>query len=265
MLRELAETLVTLPMPLIAVLVVGLLAWRRRRLSFALIATATAALVGLSMPFTAALLEAPLAAAATAFDPRGPVRAQAAAIVVPTAGIFADPAGTWWASSTSLARAVTGRELQQKSGLPMVLIGGSPSQESESEAVTVARQAGLMGAVNGTSTPPVFMETAARNSAETARAAKVILDRLGAREVVLVTTPAHIARMAAALRHAGLVVRALPARAAAPGRPAFGVLTEFIPSAGGLAQSANAVREYVAILWYLGQGYFRPSDLWADG
>ena len=262
MLRELAETLITLPVPLIALLVLGLLAWRRRRLSFALIALSALGLVGFSLPITTDLLEAPLESAAPAFDAAAADRqAQAEVILVPTAGIFADSEGSWWASSQSVMRAVAGRKLQDSSGLPLVLIGGSPEDEAESEAVTVARQVGLIGRADGARRPPVFMETAARNSAETARAAKLILGRLGARRVVLVTEPAHVARMAASLRHNGLEVLALAARAAAPPRRPLGALTGFVPSAGGLNRSAKAVREYVAILWYLAQGHVRLSDL----
>lgn len=270
MLRELAETLTTLPVPLIALLVAGLLAWRRRRLSFALIAASAAGLVGFSLPITADLLEAPLESAAPAFDAAAD-GGQDEVILVPTAGIFADSEGSWWASSQSLTRAVAARALQESSGLPLVLIGGSPEDEAESEAVTVARQVGLIPGLDpgtgadGAHRPPVFMETAARNSAETAQAAKLILERLGAHRVVLVTEPRHVMRMAASLRHNGLEVLALAAHGAeAPRRP-LGALTGFVPSAGGLNRSAKAVREYVAILWYLGQGHIRLSDLRAGG
>ena len=257
--RELAETLVTLPIPLIAVLVLGLMAWRRRRLSLILIGSATAALVGLSMPVVASLLERPLVAAAPAFDAAGDP--PTAAIVVPTAGIYEDPAGGWWSSASSIRRAVAARKLQHDTGLPLLLIGGSPEGEDESEAMTVARQVGLIGRANGNAEPPVYMETGARNSAETALAAKLLLERLGGNRVVLVTTPSHIARMAASLRRAGLEVSAHPARAPAKRRRPLGAAEAYVPSAKGLALSTAAVREYVAIVWYLANGYLQISDL----
>ncbi|SVC23051.1 uncharacterized protein METZ01_LOCUS275905, partial [marine metagenome] len=54
--RVVLETLIAIPTPLIFMVVAGLAFWRRRRLSFILIATATILLVGLSLPVVAKML-----------------------------------------------------------------------------------------------------------------------------------------------------------------------------------------------------------------
>lgn len=257
--RALSETLLTLPMPILALLLVGLAAWSRRRLSLALIASATLAFLILAMPMAAGVLERPLADGAAVFDAE---TAAATVILVPTAGIFADPEGAWWPSATSIRRAVAGRALQQRTGLPLLLIGGSPAGESESEAVTVARQLGLIGA-DGPASPPVILGTEARNSAETAEAARLVVERLGGGRLVLVTTPIHMARMAASLRAVGLVVSGHAAAAAVPLRRPLGTLEPYLPSAAGLARSGAALHEYLAILWYLLNGDLRLADLGA--
>lgn len=251
--RDLVETFVTLPMPLIAMLVAGLALWRRRTLSLLLIGIATLALVALSVPLTGRALERPLITAALPYRPDA--RPAPAAIVVPTAGVFADSEGGWWSSAASIRRAVAGRRLQRESGLPLILVGGAPFGEAETEAAVVVRQLRLSAA-------GVVVETEAKNSIESAAGVARIMGRIGGDRVVLVTSPIHIARMAASLRHQGLHVTAVAA--VAPSRPSrLGRLAEYLPSAGGLARSRAAVREYVGILWYLMAGHIRLIDLLA--
>ncbi len=253
MIRELLETLTTIPVPLVLMLVLGLALWRRRRASFVLIGLASLALIALSLPPAARALQRPLAAAAIAHGADGAPAPQA--IVVPTAGIFADSEGRWWSSSDGIRRAVAGRRLQIETGLPLILIGGAPLGEGRAEAAVVAGQVGLAGA-------RVIVEAEAGNSAETAAAVAKIMDRLGGSQVVLVTSPLHVARMAASLRHAGLGVTIASAAPLARPDP-LGGLADFVPSAGALAASSAAVREYTAILWYLIEGHFRLIDLLA--
>jgi uncharacterized SAM-binding protein YcdF (DUF218 family) len=250
--REVAETLFTLPIPILALLLAGLVLWSRRGLSLALTGTATLAFLGLSVPLAVAWLEAPLAAAAPRFDAAAP--GDAVAIVVPTAGIFADSQGGWWPSAGSIRRAVAGRALAERSGLPLVLIGGSPLGEAESEAASVARLLGLAG-------PAILIESGARDSAETAAAARTIAERLGGAHVVLVTSPIHVARMAASLRHAGLVVSVHAPVPVAPPRQPLGALAPYLPSAEALARSRAAMHEYLGILWYLLNGDIAVADL----
>ena len=86
--RDVLETLIFVPMPLLFILLVGLVVWRHRRLSFSLICGATVLLVILSLPVTPALLIQPLN-----MEPRLVGEAKPDAILVPTAGIFRDPSG----------------------------------------------------------------------------------------------------------------------------------------------------------------------------
>jgi uncharacterized SAM-binding protein YcdF (DUF218 family) len=257
--REILENLVVLPMPLVLMAVVGLIFWAKRGLSLMLFTLSTLLLVIFSMPITGRGLEAPLADAARPYD-KG-ARPAPVAIVVPTAGIFEDITGGWWASSSSIRRAVAARALQRQTGLPLLLIGGTPKQEKKSEAAVVAHHLGLSG-------PSVITETKARDTAETARAAARMVAELDGNAVILVTSPSHVARMAAALRHQGLFVTAVPTappdgaiRAARPGEVDTGLLMQFVPSANGMARSSRAMREYVAILWYIIQGDLRIADV----
>lgn len=256
--EHILRTLATLPIPLILVLGIGILVWRRRILSRVLITAATLVLLALSLPMTGRLLEAPLINAAPVLDSVEDLGA--AVILVPTGGIFADSTGVWWPSSASIVRAVAAVELRAATGSPLLLIGGSPRGEADSEALVVARAVGLVGP-DDAPRDGIILETAARNSAETAAAARPILDRLGADRVILVTSPTHVARMAASLRHLGYPVSIHVARGKrAPIQP-LGALEPFVPSAGGLSRSARAVHEYLGLLWYLLNGQLTVADI----
>lgn len=255
------ENLFVLPIPLVLILVLGLVLWVMRGLSLALMAAATLALLAFSLPLIGGALERPLANGAAPYQ-AGATPAPAA-ILVPTGGIYADMTGVYWASSSSIRRAVAGKRLQQQTGLPLVVIGGAPNGESQAEAAVVARQVGLGG-------PSVILETGATNTAETAEAAALILGQLEGNAVILVTSPNHVARMAGALRHAGIWVTMAPiaaesseapAKAGAPGTVDDDLLTLIIPSADGFAHSSAALREYGAIVWYLFQGHLRLADV----
>jgi uncharacterized SAM-binding protein YcdF (DUF218 family) len=150
--------------------------------------------------------------------------------------------------------------LQAETGLPLVLIGGSPRGEAESEAVVVARASGLVWS-DSIPKSGIHLETSAMNSAETAASARRILDDLGADHIILVTSPTHIARMAASLRHFGIDVSALPARATQASVSPRDAVSPFVPSGKGFSRSARAAYEYVGIMWYVLTEKITWSDL----
>lgn len=229
---------------------VGLAFWRRRRLSFTLITVATVLLVLLSLPVVGRVLAGLLAAEAISiFDITD---SSSAAILVPTAGMFQDSNGDWWSTAGGIERAVTGQRLSERLGLPLILSGGSPRGEPESEAKVLAAQIGLSGL-------EVILEKEAKNTFETGEAAARILSALGGDHVLLVTSRTHVARMSACLRRNGLQVTSVEA-VFPRSRSNLGLVTDFLPSARGMATSRNAIHEYLAILFYLAQGHIEISD-----
>ena len=198
--RDLLEILIFVPMPLLFILLVGLIVWRHRRLSFSLICGATALLVILSLPVPPALLVQPLN-----MEPRLVGEARPDAILVPTAGIFRDPSDRWWSNNTGIARAVKGSQLSGDYGVPLILSGGTPGGEPVSEAGVVAEQLGLGG-------PSLILEHGAENTWDTAVAASRIISERGGHRVLVVTSAAHAKRMAASLRAQGLEVFVTTAR-----------------------------------------------------
>jgi uncharacterized SAM-binding protein YcdF (DUF218 family) len=99
----------------------------------------------------------------------------------------------------------------------------------------------------------IIIETGSRNTRENAVNTKKILDRLGAKRIILVTSALHMPRAYALFRHLGLDVLPAPTdfRAVDEGYDPF----SFVPQAGNLARSTRAIREYVGILVYWLMGW----------
>jgi len=245
--RDVLETLIFVPVPLLIILLVGLAVWRHRRLSFWLICSATILLVILSLPVTPALLLLPLN-----MEPRLFGEAEPDAILVPTAGIFRDPSGRWWSNNTGIARAVSGIQLSGRHGVPLILSGGTPGGEPLSEARVVAEQLGLKGSA-------LILEHDAKNTWDTAVAASRIISERGGHQVLVVTSAAHAKRMAASLRAQGLEVFVETTRntIATKVRP----LGDWFLSSSGLGASRAVLYEYIAILYYLIKGHIDLEDL----
>ncbi len=235
------------PTSILFLLLLGIVVWRWRILSRGLFLLGTLALLLSSLPVVGAALLQPLGAAAPAYLPA--VHGPAAAILVPTGGSFSDGSGRWWPSGSSIARFAEARRQQELHGAPIILSGGSVAAGEPPQAETVAAAYGADG-------PDLRLETTARNSAETARAAASMLAGEAAPLVLLVTSPSHVARMASALRHRDLRV-VIPA---ADRRPSSG-LYALIPSYSGLKMTRAALYEYAGIAHYLAAGHIDFDDL----
>ena len=243
--RYILENLLSVPVPLIILLVLGVFFWNYRRLSFALIVFATGLLVILSLPVTSRLLTYPLS-----MEQYLQSGQEVDAVLVPTAGIFLDPGGRWWSNNTGVVRAVRGHQLSQELDIPLIISGGSPETEPVSEAEVLVKQLGWGG-------EPLIVEKTADNTWETAVAVSSIMSRLGGGRVLLVTSPAHLKRMAATLRAQGLGVSVVASPFPNKKKAAYG----WIPSAAGMGASRGALREYIAIVHYLMNRHIEVSDL----
>ncbi len=235
------------PTSLVLLLLLAALVWRWRSLSRGLFAIGTLGLLLASLPIVGSSLLKPLAAGAPAYRPEA--HGRATAIVVPTGGSFSDDRGNWWPTEKSIARLALARRHQEMLGLPIIVSGGSPLPGQPPEAETVTAAFGLGGS-------DVKLETTARNSAETARAVPAMLADEARPLVLLVTSPSHVARMAAALRHQGLRVAIPPQEAASRAG-----LLSLVPSYSGLKTTRGALYEYAAIAHYLAAGHIDFEDL----
>jgi uncharacterized SAM-binding protein YcdF (DUF218 family) len=154
----------------------------------------------------------------------------------------------------SLRRTVYAAQLSTRTGLPLAVSGGGPGGGVSGEAVLMKD---LLE--NGFGRPVAVVE---KQSFDTRQNATYMAGALAARKVhtvVLVTDVFHMPRAVREFESAGLKVVPAPVsfRASAPLN-----VTDFLPSVDGLELSRQAIREYVATVWY---GLRRALDSWQSG
>lgn len=206
----------------------------------ALLTAAGAGLYLLAMPIIATFLLQQLEAA--------PLDAaelkDAQAIVVLGGGKYAQAPeyGGDTVAAMSLVRLRYAAVLQRRTGLPVLVSGGSPEGSATDEAQTMRLALEREFAV-----PVRWSEGRSANTLENARLTRELLDKDGIRRVVLVTHAWHMPRARLAFEHAGLKVIAAPT-AHATRHPL--ALTHFLPDASALLDSALFFREVIGTVWY---------------
>ena len=126
------------------------------------------------------------------------------------------------------------------------------ANSKDSEAAIAARLFGLK------KTAKIRLEQRSRDTHETARHVAELLRDAKAETVLLVTTEWHMARMAATFRREGFRVVGHPTR-----QPEFTAFRwrDIVPSNLGIVMWGFALREYLAITWYLAAGRISIADL----
>ena len=233
---EVLKDMALLPMPLIAVLVVGLLC-RGARFGRRMVGLAAFLFVALSLPIVGYLITLPLQTGAPSRVGKNVPAPKY--IVVLTGGIYKDGAGGWRPSASTVRRIRTAQRYKQRRGGIMIISGGRFGDRAPAESTTAAQVLGL-GA-------DARLEKTARTTAESAVNVTKKLKQLGVARIALATDIVHIRRAAAAFRHHGIdvVVAVAPRLKLTEERPLY------LPSANGFGLSARAWREYLAIGWYL--------------
>jgi uncharacterized SAM-binding protein YcdF (DUF218 family) len=226
---------------LILALAAGLAVLRSRpQAGRVLLVSATAGLYLLAMPVTATFLlqqwEAP------------PLEAEqlkkAQAIVVLGGGKYAQAPeyGGDTVSTEGLVRLRYAAALQRRTGLPLLVSGGSPEGSTTDEAQTmrVALEQDFGISVR-------WSEDRSANTLENARLTRELLDKEGIRRICLVTNAWHIPRARLAFEHAGFEIIAAPTAHAT--RHSLTVM-HFLPDASALLDSALFFREVIGTVWY---------------
>lgn len=144
--------------------------------------------------------------------------------------------------ATVLARLRYAVRLHRQTGLPMLVTGGSPEMNADSEAELMARV--LRDDFNA---PPRWVEGESDNTAQNAQYSAAMLRQAGISRIFLVTDALHMPRSVRVFAQAGLTVTAAPTSYL--GRGAL-IAPDFIPSGGGLSDTHYAMHEWIGLLWY---------------
>ncbi len=213
----------------------------------AVIGIGIAALIALSLPLTGHELMTGLEVYAPPLSPslKKPGK-NIHAIVVLGSGRYANAPeyGGDTVGSTDLVRLRYAAWLQHRTGLPILVSGGSPFGEAAPEADLMRKSL-----VQDFGAHVKWVEGKSRTTWENARYSRTLLVAAGIRHVYLVTNAWHMRRAAWAFETNGIEVTPAPTGFATLGAKYSGLLG-YIPSAMGLELSATALRERLGFLWY---------------
>ena len=224
--------------------VAAALLWRvRRRGALTLLALGWGGLLALSLPPVSRALSQGLEKY-PALPAGGPL-APAQAIVVLAGGRYsqAPEYAADTVSERALPRVRYAATLQRRTGLRVLVSGGSVYDEGPPEAVLMKTVLEQELAV-----PVAWVETESRTTEENARLSAPLLRTQGVGRFYLVTEASHMDRAVEAFRRQGLDPLPAPIRfaTAATGPPLF----EWVPTAKALAGSSEALHAYLGEAWY---------------
>ncbi|MDA8363494.1 MAG: YdcF family protein [Gammaproteobacteria bacterium] len=236
------------PGVIILVIVLGLLLHVKRPwVGATVIGLATAALVALSLPQTGRDLMASLEAYAPPLSPTLTKPGKnIQAIVVLGGGRYssAPEYGGDTVGPIDLVRLRYAAWLQRRTGLPILVSGGSRGGQSVSEAALMRNclEQDFGARVR-------WVEGQSRTTWENARYSRRLLAAAKIRNVYLVTNAWHMRRAAWAFDANGIEATPAPTGFATLG-PRYSGLLGYLPSAKGLMLSATALRERLGFIWY---------------
>jgi uncharacterized SAM-binding protein YcdF (DUF218 family) len=167
----------------------------------------------------------------------------AAAIIVLGGGSYSNAPeyGGDTVSKDTLERLRYAALLQRRTGKPVMVSGGNPGglHSSEAEQMRIA--------LHELGVTPKWIETASKNTVESARIAQRTFKREGIDSAYIVTHAWHMPRAKMAFQHAGLRVVPAPTGYTTAGGLS---LIDFVPSPSGLRDSYAFFHEVAGIAWY---------------
>lgn len=242
-LSRILETLLTPPGLMLAMILAGFMVGSRyARLGRNLILSGLLLLVVASLPVTSLLVYTLLES-----DPplgQGQIeKSGARAIVILGGGRYPGfEYGKETVSLLTLERLRYGAWLQQQTGLPILVSGGSVHGEATPEAKLMAQTLTASLAVR-----PKWIEEKSRNTWENARYSRQILENHRIDHILLVTHANHMLRAKTAFARQGFTVIPAPLgfKSGAPLTP-----LDFLPNAHAMAALKTAGHELLGRLWY---------------
>lgn len=240
---QLTNTLTALMLPpgvLFLVMAGGLVLLRARpRLGTGLVTGGLAALYVLSMPLAADALLSTL-------EDRSPATNDGAAAAIVVLGGGKSHSAPEYGGDTvlgaTLVRLRYAAHLHRRTGLPILVSGGSPEGSAQSEAELMQR-----ALQNEFSVPVRWTEGGSANTLENAQLSYRMLAAENIRTIHLVTHAWHMRRAQLVFEAAGFKV--IPAATAYTTRYRLTIL-DFMPDAHALRDSALFFHEITGIVWY---------------
>jgi len=145
----------------------------------------------------------------------------------------------------ALMRTLYAAELAKKTALDIYSTGGTGASGNQEPEAKIMNRWLIKFGVDPNKT---FRENAAKTTWENAALLKAILQKKDIHNIILVTSAWHMPRSVHAFKAQGFDV--IPAPCAYVGNQGAYNLLSFLPQAHVLADSSDALHEYMGILWY---------------
>lgn len=142
----------------------------------------------------------------------------------------------------TLDRLRTGAMLHRRTGLPILVTGGSTQRNTAAVALVMAQSL-----KDDFQTPATWVEPKSDDTWENARFSADILGAQGISSVYVVTNAWHMRRAILAFQGTGLTVTAFPT---SPDDPIGPDIDDFLPRAGGWQTGYFALHEWIGYVWY---------------
>jgi uncharacterized SAM-binding protein YcdF (DUF218 family) len=156
-----------------------------------------------------------------------------------------DMSGIGAPSDGMLARIVTAVRLHNRLGLPIIISGGKVYGSVSAEAPVVRRFLIDLGI----DPQRIIVESRSRDTYENVKYTRQICKRHGFVRPILITTAYHMPRSVMLFEKAGLDVLPFPTGFKTAPDPHYG-WQDFLPSGGAMRLLANAMHEYLGLLYY---------------
>ena len=196
------------------------------------------------------------------YPPVRPENSPSAGAIVLLGGAIAPPHPPleWMDLNESADRIVHAARLWRAGKAPLVIASGGGGPYTGGPQTPADAMADLL-VEWGVPRDAILLERRSRNTYENALYSKQLLDERGIRDVLVVTSAAHMPRSMAVFRSLGL--NAIPAATDYPGGDSIGYdnPTIFLPDAGALRATEAAIKEYLGIVVYWIRGEIRDPRL----
>ena len=237
---------------LLALVALVFLKFHKRRTAFGLLFLSIFVLWIASTPFVAGFLysknESQFPAMATEHAPNG-------GCIIVLGGVLGAPImpRVEVEMGETIDRVYKTAALYRAGKAPFVIVTGGNQPWSES---TVAEADMIRDLLMEWGVPKkaIFLEGSSRNTRENALYSKNIIDATACKDPLLVTSAAHMPRAVAAFNSVGIDVTAVSTDVRVVSK-AFPALVDFVPSAGALAMTSEAIREWIGQKVYAWQGW----------
>jgi uncharacterized SAM-binding protein YcdF (DUF218 family) len=211
----------------------------------------------LSLPITAAGLEAALDSGSVPLDDAAPAQADVVIILGGGSETFRAGELAYSAPSESTAlRALEGARLYHLLGEPLVIASGGPGGEG-GRGEPESRMLRAILEANGVPPDRILEEARSSSTREEAILLAEMLAGIPAERVVVVTSPSHMRRALGALAAEGIQALGSPSREHNASRQ---TRTPLLPGDRALGDSRQAMREVIALIYYGLRGWLAPGD-----